>query len=87
LTQAARLTLRRRLKPSQGSGFFIHPDGYAVTTNHLIEQGKTIEISTDDDKNYNATLVGNDPKTDLTLIKVEGGSGFPFIRLADSRLG
>ncbi|HMA71728.1 MAG TPA: trypsin-like peptidase domain-containing protein [Xanthobacteraceae bacterium] len=67
---------------SQGSGFFVDPDGYAVTTHHVTENSKTIEISTDDGKSYSAKLVGSDPSTDLALLKVEG-TGFPFVRLAD----
>src|SRR5216683_427795 len=77
------LPRRPGLTASQGSGFFVHPDGYAVTTNHVIERSKAIEISTDDGKSYPARLVGSDPNTDLALLKVEGAPGFPFVRLAD----
>ena len=77
------LPRRPGLTTSQGSGFFVHPDGYAVTTNHVIEGSKAIEISTDDGKSYPARLVGSDPSTDLALLKVEGAPGFPFVRLAD----
>ncbi len=77
------LPRRSGLTTSQGSGFFVHPDGYAVTTNHVIERSKAIEISTDDGKSYPARLVGSDPNTDLALLKVEGAPGFPFVRLAD----
>jgi serine protease Do len=68
---------------SQGSGFFISPDGYAVTANHVIAHGTSIEIETDDGKNYPAKLVGSDPQTDIALIKVDGGSGFGFVEIAD----
>jgi serine protease Do len=68
---------------SQGSGFFISADGYAVTTNHVIDHGKAIEITTDDGKRYAAKLVGADPKTDLALLKAEGGGGFASVQLAD----
>jgi len=81
---------RREFTISQGAGFFIDPDGYAVTTNHVTEPNKTIEISTDDGKSYSAKLVGTDPSTDLALIKVEGGaadfrlSGWPIKRRASA---
>jgi serine protease Do len=74
---------RSRAATSQGSGFFIHPDGYAVTTNHVTEHSSSIDIKTDDGKTYRATVVGSDPRTDLALIKVEGGSGFPFVRMSE----
>jgi serine protease Do len=68
---------------SQGSGFFISPDGYAVTANHVIANGTSIEIETDDGKNYPAKLVGSDPQTDIALLKVDGGKGFGFVEIAD----
>src|SRR5579859_1491997 len=74
---------RSRAATSQGSGFFIHPDGYAVTANHVTEHSTSIDIKTDDGKTYRATVVGSDPRTDLALIKVEGGSGFPFVRMSE----
>jgi hypothetical protein len=49
----------------------------AVTTNHVIERSKAIEISTDDGKSYPARLVSSDPNTDLALLKVEGAPAFP----------
>jgi hypothetical protein len=54
-----------------------------VTTHHVIDRGKSIEITTDDGKRYPAKLVGADPKTDLVLLKVEGGAEFPSLQLAD----
>ena len=69
---------------SQGSGFFISPDGYAITTNHVIDRGTEIEIETDDGANYRATLVGSDPQSDIALIRVDGGSGFSFVEIADN---
>jgi serine protease Do len=68
---------------SQGSGFFLSSDGYAMTTNHLIERSEKIEITTDNGMVDAAKLVGADPKTDLALLKVEGGNEFPAARIAD----
>jgi serine protease Do len=70
---------------AQGSGFFISPDGYAVTNNHVVERGKTVEIQTDDNKTYSAKVVGTDPKTDVALLKVDGRSDFPYVKLADKQ--
>src|SRR6202789_4485037 len=61
----------------QGSGFFISPDGYAVTNNHVVDSADKVEVTTDDGKTYSAKVIGTDARTDLALIKVEGGSNFP----------
>ena len=66
----------------QGSGFFISSDGYAVTNNHVVEGADKVEVTTDAGKTYTAKVVGTDPRTDLALIKVEGGSDFPFAKLS-----
>lgn len=73
----------RRFGQAQGSGFFISADGYAVTNNHVVENASTVEIATDDGKTHTAKVIGADPRTDLALIKVEGGS-FPYVKLADN---
>lgn len=69
---------------TEGSGFFISSDGYAVTTNHVVEGGKSVEITTDDHKTYAAKVVGTDAKTDLALLKVDAGREVPFVRLANN---
>jgi serine protease Do len=73
---------RRQFSTGQGSGFFISADGYAVTNNHVVDKAESVEVTTDDGKIHTAKVIGADPRTDLALIKVEGG-GFPFVRLAD----
>jgi serine protease Do len=66
----------------QGSGFLISADGYAVTNNHVVEKAESVQITTDDGKTHTAKVIGADPRTDLALIKVEGGS-FPYVKLSD----
>jgi len=66
----------------QGSGFFITADGYAVTNNHVVEKAENVQVTTDDGKTHQAKVIGTDPRTDLALIKVEGGS-FPYVKLSD----
>jgi serine protease Do len=75
----------RRFGMSQGSGFFISADGYAVTNNHVVDRGETVEIKTEDGKTYEAKVVGTDPRTDLALIKVDGRDDFPYVRFAEQR--
>src|ERR1700682_1208518 len=69
----------------QGSGFFISPDGYAVTNNHVVDGADKVEVTTDDGKTYTAKVIGTDARTDVALIKVEGGSNFPFGKLSDGK--
>jgi serine protease Do len=73
----------------QGSGFFISSDGFAVTNNHVVDGAEKVEVTTDDGKNYTAKVIGTDPGTDVALIKVEGGSDFPFVKLSEgnARIG
>jgi len=69
----------------QGSGFFISADGYAVTNNHVVNGADKVEVTTDDGKTYTAKVIGTDQRTDVALIKVEGGSNFAFAKLADGK--
>jgi serine protease Do len=75
----------RGMVTGQGSGFFISADGYAVTNNHVVDGADKVEVTADDGKTYSAKVIGTDARTDLALIKVEGGSNFPFAKLADGK--
>jgi serine protease Do len=69
----------------QGSGFFISADGYAVTNNHVVDGADKVEVTTDAGKIYTAKVIGTDPRTDVALIKVDGGSDFPFAKLSEGK--
>jgi serine protease Do len=75
----------RGVVTGQGSGFFISADGYAVTNNHVVDGADKVEVTTDDGKTYSAKVIGTDARTDVALIKVEGGSNFPFAKLSDGK--
>src|SRR3984957_13251908 len=66
----------------EGSGFFISPDGYAVTNNHVVDHAKSVQVTTDDGAIFTAKVIGTDPKTDLALIKVDSKSDFPYVKFA-----
>jgi serine protease Do len=68
----------------QGSGFFISADGYAVTNFHVVDKTDSVEITTDDGRTLKAKVIGADQRSDIALIKVDGGSNFPFVRFADA---
>ncbi|MGZ5874763.1 MAG: Do family serine endopeptidase [Bradyrhizobium sp.] len=75
----------RGVVTGQGSGFFISADGYAVTNNHVVDGADKVEVTTDDGKVYKAKVIGTDARTDVALIKVEGGSNFPFAKLSEGK--
>lgn len=66
-----------------GSGVVISPDGYIVTNNHVVEGASKIEVTFNDKHKRTATIIGNDPSTDLALIKVEA-SDLEYLAFADS---
>lgn len=68
---------------SFGSGFFISPDGYILTNNHVVENAETVKVYTINKNEYEAKIVGTDPKTDLALLKVDA-SNLPYAQLGDS---
>ena len=53
-----------------GSGVIISSDGYIVTNNHVISGAEKLEVTLNDNRQYNATVVGSDEKTDIALIKI-----------------
>lgn len=60
-----------------GSGFVIGKEGLIITNNHVVEKATEIKIKLQNGKEYDAKLVGRDPKTDLALIQVELDKDFP----------
>ncbi len=73
--------LRRR---SLGSGFIINREGYIVTNNHVVENASDIKISLSDKEEFDAKVIGRDPKTDVALIKIEAKKDLPATPLGDS---
>ena len=68
---------------SLGSGFLISKDGYIVTNDHVAGTATKIVVTLTDGTKHDAKVVGTDLVTDVTLLKIDG-SGFPFLKLADS---
>jgi serine protease Do len=75
---------QRHIIQGQGSGFFISPNGYIVTNNHVVANALKVDVLTDSGATLEAKVVGTDAKSDLALIKVDGRSDFPFVKLADA---
>jgi serine protease Do len=66
-----------------GSGIIISPDGYIVTNDHVIHGATDIRVTLNDRRVLPAKLIGDDPMTDLAVIKING-SGFPSLPWGDS---
>jgi serine protease Do len=73
----------RRVRTSQGSGFFISADGYAVTNRHVTAGSDSVELITCDQKSYRAKVVAVDPGTDIALLKVDSGNSFAHVEFSD----
>ena len=78
-----------REQKGSGSGVIIRPDGYIVTNNHVVAGATAITVTLNDNRQFDATVVGTDPVTDVAIIKVDA-TGLPTIPMGDSdqlRLG
>lgn len=67
-----------------GSGVILTEDGYIVTNNHVIDGADEISVTLNDNRTYQARLVGADANTDLALVKIEADGKLPFLPVADS---
>lgn len=66
-----------------GSGVIISPDGYIISNNHVVAGASKLEVVLSNKKSYIATLVGTDPNTDISLLKIEE-KGLPYLNFANS---
>lgn len=71
-----------------GSGFFIHPSGYILSNNHVIEDAEQIKIQTSGGKEYDVLVIARDPVYDLALLKIKNppAQPFPVLPMGDSNL-
>ena len=67
-----------------GSGVIVSPDGYIITNNHVIEDSNEIEITTNDNKSYQAKIIGTDPDTDIAVLKINSIKKLPYVFFGDS---
>lgn len=80
-----------RQAQGMGSGVIVSPDGYVLTNNHVVAEAKQIKVTVSDKREFDATVVGTDPKSDLAVIKIKGAPpGLRPVEFGDSsklRLG
>jgi serine protease Do len=67
-----------------GSGFIIDKDGYILTNNHVVEKTDEIKVILADESEFDATIVGRDPKTDLALIRIQTDKDLVPLALGNS---
>ena len=75
---------RQQVQRSLGSGVIVDPSGIVLTNAHVVERATEIEVSTADGKKHKAKLAGMDKKTDLAVLKLQGGGPYPAANLGDS---
>jgi serine protease Do len=69
---------------ADGTGFFVRPDGVAITNDHVVRGAFSIEVVTADGGRFDARVIGGDPEADLAVLRVEGDGPFPTVRLGES---
>ncbi len=78
-----RYSVRPREVAGYGSGVIITPDGYIITNNHVVEDAENIEVKLNDNRIFNAELIGRDPTTDIAVLKIDG-KNLSYLKYGDS---
>jgi serine protease Do len=75
---------REQTQIGTGSGVIITEDGYIVTNNHVIQDATELEVTLNNNKSYQAKLVGTDSKMDIALLKIDADEKLPYTVFGDS---
>jgi len=74
---------RDHREKSLGSGVVVSPEGYILTNNHVVDGATDVRVTLSDKREFQARVVGTDPKTDIAVLKIEANSLSP-ITIGDS---
>ena len=75
---------QQRAQLGTGSGVIVNADGYIITNNHVINNAHKLSVTLNNNKTYEAKLIGTDPKTDIALLKIDADEDLPFVTFGDS---
>ena len=67
-----------------GSGVIISKDGYIITNNHVVAGASEVSITLNNNSEYNATVIGADPATDIALLKIDSDEDFEYVSFGNS---
>lgn len=74
---------RERVQQALGSGVIVSGDGYIVTSNHVVSGADEVEVRLSDERVFTAKIIGNDPKSDVAVIKIDA-KDLPVIKIGKS---